>query len=46
MNKKIHDVDNQIEYLKGIRQGALAMCALVVSTFVAVGVIAFIGWLV
>ncbi len=46
MNKKITDVENQIEYLKAIRTAGLVLGVIIITTVVTVGFLTIIDWFV
>ena len=46
MNKKITDVENQIEYLKAIRTAGLVLGVMIITTVVTVGFLTIIDWVV
>ena len=46
MNKKITDVENQIEYLRAIKTAGLVLGVMIITTIVTVGFLTIIDWFV
>jgi len=46
MNKKITNVENQIEYLKGLHTAGILLSVMVLTSIFTVGFLTIIGWFV